>query len=213
MEPILVGVAGGSASGKTTVVGRLVDQLAPLSVSVLPHDAYYHDLAHLPPDERAAVNVDHPDSLETDLLVQHVGRLRTGESVEVPSYDFVSQTRGPRGSVVHPSNVLLIEGLFPLADARIRELCDLLVFVVTTSEERLARRTERDGRERGRGPDEVRRQHDERVEPMHARFVEPSRAWAQIEVVGGGQNRAGIALIADRVRALISGSEDVGEGA
>lgn len=203
MRPFVVGIAGGSASGKTTVVERLVEALAPITVAVLPHDAYYHDLSHLPTAERAAVNVDHPDSLETELLLEHLGALTRGDGVEVPDYDYVSQTRGAQGRWVVPSQVIVVEGLFPLSDERIRAMSDLKVFVSTTSTERLRRRIGRDRHERGRGAAEVERQHGARVEPMHRRFVEPSARWADVTVTGGGFNDGAITALADRIRGQV----------
>lgn len=200
--PVVVGVAGGSASGKTTVVSTLVELLGPARSVVLRHDAYYHDLSHLPFEKRIEVNVDHPDSLETELLVEHVEALRRGRPVEVPAYDFVSQTRGPVGTVVRPAPFLLIEGLFALWDERLRALMDLTAFVDTTEAERLGRRIERDGRERGREREAVIRWHERRVQPMHERFVEPSRSYADIVIPRGGHNRAAIEALAGRVLEL-----------
>jgi uridine kinase len=202
--PVVVGVAGGSASGKTTVVSELVRILGPGITAVLRHDAYYHDLSHMPFEERIEVNVDHPDSLETELLVDHVERLRSGEPVEVPAYDFASQTRGPVGTLVHPAPVLLLEGLFTLWDERLRALMDLTAFVETTEAERLERRIDRDRRERGRDRAAVVTWHERRVQPMHALFVEPSREHADVLVPRGGLNQEAIEALAARVRELLA---------
>jgi uridine kinase len=200
--PVTVGVAGGSASGKSTVVAELVRRLGGTRAAVLRHDAYYHDLSHLPFEERIEVNVDHPDSLETELLVGHVRALMTGEPVAMPDYDFVTQTRGPDGIVVRPASVVIVEGLFTLQDERLRALWDVAVFVATTEDERLQRRIERDGRERGRDRAAVVSQHERVVQPMHDRFVEPSRAFADVVLEGGGHNLAAIERLAARIRAM-----------
>jgi uridine kinase len=199
---IAVGIAGGSASGKSTVVSELVAHLGDAGTAVLRHDAYYHDLSHLPFEERIEVNVDHPESLETELLVRHVSALRAGEPVEMPDYDYASQTRGAGGILIRPAPVLIVEGLFTLQDERLRPLWDLAVFVATTEEQRLERRIERDGRERGRDRAAVVAQHERVVQPMHDRFVEPSRAVADVVLEGGGHNLTAIERIATRIRAL-----------
>jgi uridine kinase len=199
---VVIGVAGGSASGKTTVVSELVRQVGAERAAVLRHDAYYHDLSHMPLERRIEVNVDHPDSLETELLLEHVSLLRAGQPVEVPAYDFASQTRGPAGTAVHPAPILVIEGLFTLWDRRLRALMDLTAFVEATEAERLERRIERDRRERGRDRDAVVAWHERRVEPMHRRFVEPSRVHADVVIPGGGHNVEAVRALIERVRAL-----------
>ena len=203
MTAFLVGVAGGSASGKTTFVKRLARSLAPTSVAIVAHDAYYHDLSHLPLAERRAVNVDHPDSLETDLFVEELERLVRGESIRPPDYDFASQTRRPGGVLVSPAEVVVVEGLFVLSDTRIRERLDFKVFVATTETQRLDRRVERDSRERGKSAGVVRGEHDSRVEPMHRAHVEPSRSWADFVVEEGGWNDHALGIAVSRIRLLV----------
>ena len=212
VDSVIVGVAGGSASGKSTVVAELVRILGTETVTVIRHDAYYHDLSHMPFERRIEVNVDHPDSLETELLVRHLGELCAGRPVEVPAYDFVSQTRGSVGIVARPAPVLVIEGLFTLWDPRLRAMADLAVFVATTEAERLERRIVRDGRERGRDRAAVVTWHEKRVQPMHERFVEPSRVHADVVLTGGGHNLAGIEALAVRVRALGAGPDTLPSG-
>ena len=202
-EPVVLGIAGGSASGKSTVVSELRRILGPGATCTLRHDAYYHDLSHLPFERRIEVNVDHPDSLETELLVEHIGILLRGQPVELPAYDFVSQTRGPTGTVVEPAAVLLIDGLFTLWDERLRELMDLKVFIQTTEEERLERRIRRDGEERGRDRSAVVEWHRERVQPMHDLFVEPSREHADVVISEGAHNREAIRILAQRVSEMV----------
>ena len=198
-EPVVVGIAGGSASGKSTVVSELVRLLGPGASCTLRHDAYYHDLSHLPFERRIEVNVDHPESLETELLVEHVGVLLSGRPVELPAYDFASQTRGPVGSVVEPAPVLIVEGLFTLWDQRLRDLMHLKVFIQTTEEERLERRIRRDREERGRNRTEVLEWHNERVQPMHDLFVEPSREHADVVISEGAHNHKALHALAQRV--------------
>lgn len=204
MNPVVVlGVAGGSASGKSTVVREVVRRLHPEPASVLRHDAYYHDLSHLPLHERVHVNVDHPDSLETDLLVEHVQTLLRGSPVEVPVYDFASQTRSADRTVVHPAPIVVVEGILVLTDERLRAAMDLKVFVDVASEERLARRLRRDVAQRGRSVESVHAQHARTVQPMHERFVEPSRSHADLVVEEGGGNEVAIEAIVGRLRAML----------
>lgn len=177
--------------------------LEPVSCTSLPHDAYYRDLSHLAPAERTRVNVDEPGSLETDLFVRHLEALLRGETIHRPRYDFVTQTRGASRLSVEPAPVILAEGLFVLAEPRVRELATLRVFVATTAEQRLARRIERDGAERGRDPAQVEAQHVARVEPMHREYVEPSRVWADVVIEGGARNHEAIDRLAQRVHSLI----------
>ena len=200
---VVVGIAGGSASGKSAVVRRLVEVLGPGRTVVISHDAYYHDLSHLPLERRVEVNVDHPDSLETALLVEHLGALRGGQRVEVPVYDYVTQTRAVSGRWIEPAPVVLVEGLFALFEERLRALMDVRAWVEVSEEERLRRRIARDTAERGRERAEVERLHAGVVQPMHARFVEPTRAHADVVIRGGGDNIEAIRGLADRVRALL----------
>lgn len=202
-QRILLAVAGGSASGKSSVVAYLRSALAPVPAAALPHDAYYRDLSHLTPLDRSRVNVDEPGSLETDLFVRHLEALLRGETIRRPRYDFVTQTRHPERLSVDSAPVVVADGLFVLAEPRIRELAALRVFVATTPEQRLARRIARDGAERGRDAAQVEAQHVARVEPMHRKYVEPSRRWADVVIPGGARNRAAIDRLAARVRSLI----------
>jgi uridine kinase len=203
VRTVVVGIAGGSASGKSTVVSEVLGLLGPGVAATLRQDAYYHDLSHMPLERRIEVNVDHPDSLETALLVEHVRALRTGQAIEVPTYDYASQTRGPRGFMVEPAPVLIVEGLFALWDEQLRALLDLRAYVDVPEIERLARRIERDARERGRDRAAVVRQHERFVQPMHERFVEPSRRWADVVLEGGGRNAPAIADLVARIEILL----------
>lgn len=201
---IVVGIAGGSASGKSTVVQEVVHSLGPGVSATLSHDAYYYDLSHMPLAERLKVNVDHPDSLETDLLVGHVQELLQGQSVEMPLYDYSTLTRAPSGMSVDPAPVVIVEGLLVLTDRRLRDLMTLKVFVDADEASRLARRIARDVRERGRTREEVVHYHEHRVEPMHTSFVEPTRAQADIVIGQGGHNRPAIESLTAHLTALLA---------
>ncbi len=198
-ERILLGIAGGSGSGKTTVVREITRNLHPHAVSVIHHDAYYRDLAHVPPVEREKVNFDHPDALETDLLVEHLVRLRRGETVEVPVYDFTTHTRTEQVHRVPATGVVVLDGILVLAEPRLRELLDIKVFVDTDPDIRLIRRLRRDVRDRGRSVESVVAQYLATVRPMHMSFVEGSRAHADIIIPEGGRNRVAIDLLASRL--------------
>ena len=195
-ESITVGIAGGSGAGKTTFVRRLLDELPHGSTTILSHDAYYRDLAHLTPDERATTNFDHPDSLETALLCDHIDSLRRGSGVDVPTYDFTTHARGSRTTRAAPTSTLIVEGILILADEELRSLVDLAVYIDVEPDARLARRMERDIRERGRSAESVIRQWRETVKPMYDQFVRPSRGFADIIVPHGGDNRMAARIVA-----------------
>jgi uridine kinase len=198
----IVGIAGGSGSGKTTVVERLVDRLSAGTAAVIAHDRYYRDQSAIPPAARAALNFDHPDALDTDLLVSHLQSLRAGLPIEAPVYDFARHARLPRVESVDPRPVILVEGVLVLADSRLREAMDLRVFVDTDDETRYARRVKRDVTDRGRTVESVQSQYAATVLPMHAQFVEPSRRYADLIVTEGGFNEDGIARIAAEILRL-----------
>lgn len=201
---MVVGVAGGSGSGKSTVVREVVRALEPGTVSVIQHDAYYRDLAHIPFEQRARTNFDHPDSLETELLLEHVQGLLSGRSVDVPAYDFATHTRLPQPRPVPPNPLVLLDGILVLADPRLRALMDLKVYVHTEVEVRLGRRIKRDVQKRGRSRASVLEQFDGTVQPMHDLFVEPSRAHADLTILEGGYNRSAVRSLVDRIRSLLA---------
>lgn len=204
-ERVLLGVAGGSGSGKTTVVEEILQRLHPSPVSVIHHDAYYRDLGHSPFEERVAVNFDHPDALETELLVKHLTRLRNGEGVDIPIYDFSTHTRTSRTKRVEATGVIIVDGILVLADERLRSLLDIKVFVDTDADIRFIRRLRRDMRERGRSLESVVEQYEKTVRPMHQAFVEGSRVHADIIIPEGGRNRVAIDLLASRLRLVQEG--------
>ena len=199
-ERILLGVAGGSGSGKTTVVEEIIRSLHPFPVSVIHHDAYYRELAHRPFKERAEVNFDHPDALETELLVEHLTHLRNGEGVGVPVYDFATHTRTERIQQVEATGVIIVDGILVLAEPRLRDLLDIKVFVDTDADIRFIRRLRRDMRERGRSLESVVEQYKKTVRPMHLAYVEGSRAYADIIIPEGGRNKVAIDLLVSRLR-------------
>ena len=194
-------MVGGSGAGKTTLVWSLTDRLGA-DVSVLWFDEYYHDLVHLTPDERALVNYDHPDSLDVDLLVSHLDGLLAGRPAEVPVYDFTTHTRTGTTRRVDPRPVIVVDGILVLAFPVIRERLDVSVFVEAPAEVRLARRLDRDVRERGRTPESVRTQFAATVAPMHDAFVSPCRDLADLTLDGQGDLVANLGLIVDRLDAV-----------
>ena len=203
VTPFLIGVAGGSASGKSTVVERLAQQLGDDTVAVIEHDRYYKEWPGLPDDQRARLNYDHPDALETDLLIEHLDTLRRGGAVQVPIYDFVRHVRLPRSDRIDPRPIIFVEGLLVLADARVRDALDLRVFVDTDESTRYERRLKRDVALRGRTAESVAVQFAATVQPMHVRFVEPSRQFADVIVAEGGFNDVTVGLVHAHILAAL----------
>src|SRR5919106_298279 len=202
MPSVVIGVAGGSGSGKTTVVRRIVDSLGDSGVIVLEHDRYYRDRNDLRLEERAALNYDHPDSLETDLLVEHVHALRDGRAVQVPVYDFARHARQPVTEAVSPRRAIIIEGILIYTDAALRRLMDVKVFVDTDDDTRFIRRLQRDISERGRTLQSVIDQYLGTVKPMHLEFVEPSKRYADIIIPQGGHNVVATEMLLTLIRSL-----------
>ncbi|MCJ7619190.1 MAG: uridine kinase [Anaerolineae bacterium] len=202
-ERIIVGVAGGTGSGKTTVSQAILDRVGRDQIAYLQHDSYYRDRSHVPLEERAKTNFDHPDALESELLAQHLASLKTGQAVEVPVYDFTTHTRETRTVTVAPRKVILVEGILIFAERALRELMDIKVFVDTDADVRFIRRLQRDLTERGRTVESVIRQYTETVRPMHLEFVEPSKRYADVIIPEGGFNLTAIDMIVARVRDMI----------
>ncbi|MEO5895976.1 MAG: uridine kinase [Vicinamibacterales bacterium] len=200
--PFVIGVAGGSGSGKTTVVRRIVESIGDDRVSLLEHDRYYRDRLDLRLEERAALNYDHPDSLETDLLVQHVNELRAGLTVEVPSYDFARYQRHQRTVTLEPRRAIIVEGILIFSDPALRKLMDVKVFVDADDDTRFIRRLQRDIAERGRTVGSVIEQYLGTVKPMHLEFVEPSKRYADVIIPLGGHNTVAIDMLLTLIRSL-----------
>ena len=198
----VIGVAGGSGSGKTTVVRRIVDSLGPEQVTLLDHDRYYRDRNDLRLEERAALNYDHPDALETDLLVQHVRALKGGRPVDVPQYDFTRHARLSETETFQPRRALIVEGILVFTDAALRDLMDIKVFVDTDSDTRFIRRLQRDVAQRGRTMESVIDQYQHTVKPMHREFVEPSKRYADVIIPLGGHNTVAVDLLLTMLRSL-----------
>ncbi len=200
--PLILGLAGGSGSGKTTIAESIIEEIGREHVALIQHDSYYRDLTELPPEERAKVNYDHPDSLETSLLVEHLKTLLAGNSVERPSYDFTLHLRIADTVTVEPLPVLLVEGILVLYEPELRRLMDLKIYVDTDSDLRIVRRLSRDIEDRGRSFESVRDQYLETVRPMHLRFVEPSKRYADI-VIPEGYNINAVATVISMIREVL----------
>ena len=200
---IVIGVAGGTGSGKTTVSQAILDSVGPDQIAYLQHDSYYRDRGQVPPDERGTANFDHPDALESELLAHHLASLKTGQTVQVPIYDFTTHTRKARTMTVEPRKVILVEGILIFAEKALRELMDIKVFVDTDSDVRFIRRLQRDITERRRTMESVIRQYTETVRPMHLEFVEPSKRYADVIIPEGGFNLAAIDMLVAKVNAMI----------
>jgi len=202
--PMVVGVAGGTGSGKTTVIQEIVKTLGSQDVVVIAHDSYYKDRSHLPIAERANVNYDQPDALDTALLIQHVKQLLTGQPARVPIYDFSTHTRKSEYRLVKPTKVILVEGILILANEELRSLFDIKIFVDTDADIRFIRRMERDISERSRTCESVVRQYMESVRPMHIAYVEPSKTFADVIIPEGGHNLVAIDMIITKIKDIIA---------
>ncbi len=203
---IVVGIAGGTASGKTTVARKIHEALSPSRVAFIDQDSYYRDLKDLSLEERREVNFDHPDAFDTDLLVEHVKQLKAGKAIEKPVYNFVTSTREARTITVSPADIILIEGIMVLHMEAIREQLALKIFVETEDDVRIIRRLTRDIKERGRDFDHVVHQYFKHVRPMHMGFVDPSKRHADIIVPHGGNNDTAIDMLVGALRAKMQQS-------
>ncbi len=201
--PIILGIAGGSGSGKTTVSQAILNKVGPDKIAYIPHDAYYKDLSGLPPNLKAEVNFDHPNSLETELMVRHVQSLRDGAAIEMPHYDFSTHSRTTKTIKILPHPVIIVEGILIFSDADLRKLFDIKIFVDTDADLRFIRRLKRDIEDRGRTPDSVIKQYLNTVRPMHLEFVEPSKRYADLIIPEGGYNTTALEMVIARVQELI----------
>lgn len=201
--PLIIGIAGGTGSGKTTVANSILAQVGQENVSYIPHDAYYVDLADLPEIRRKQINFDHPDSLETNLMIEHVISLKEGKSIELPIYDFATHTRTTKTIPVYPNPIILVEGILIFTEPRLRELFDVKLFVDTDADIRLVRRIRRDITERGRTIENVLSQYENTVRPMHLEFVEPSKRYADVIIPEGGHNQVAMDMVVARINLLL----------
>ena len=205
-RPLVVGIAGGSGSGKTTVAHKLAGSM-PGRAAVIEHDAYYRDQSHLSPEQRAATNYDHPQSLESDLLAEHLRELREGRGVNVPIYDFATHTRRAETRRVEAARVVIVEGILVFTEPALREQMDIKIFVDTDSDIRLIRRIRRDLEQRGRSFQSVRDQYYSTVRPMHIEHVEPSKRWADLIVPEGGDNKVALDVLLGQLGRIAFGRD------
>jgi uridine kinase len=201
--PLVIGVAGGSGSGKTTVANVILERVGVDHIAYLPHDAYYKDLSSLPPNERAAINFDHPNSLDTDLLIQQVRDLIDGKPIQMPVYDFKVHARTSITIHIDPRPVIIVEGILIFSEAELRRLFDVKIFVDTDADIRFIRRLERDITERGRTTQSVIQQYLTTVRPMHLEFVEPSKRYADVIIPEGGLNMVAMDMVVARIQAML----------
>jgi uridine kinase len=199
MKPLVIGIAGGSGSGKSTVARSVARAITAASVAFIDMDAYYRNYAHLPMEERRKVNWDHPESFDWDLLADHIDRLTAGEAIDKPVYDFVTHSRSAQTVRVAPADVIVADGILLFADARVRDRCDVKVFVDADADIRLVRRIRRDMAKRGRPLDEILEQYLTTVQPMHLQFVEPSKRYADVIVPRGGHNAVAVEMIVAKI--------------
>ncbi len=201
--PIIIGVAGGTASGKTTVSAKILEAVGRNRLAYIEHDAYYRDLSHLPLTERRNLNFDHPDSLENELLVKDLKTLLRGKSVQIPVYDFATYTRNKDLKLVKPRRVILVEGILIFADRQLREMMDIKIYVDAAADLRFIRRLKRDTLERGRTVEMVIEQYLKTVRPMHLEFVEPSKRHADVIIPRGGRNITAIQMVVAQIQRML----------
>ena len=204
LHAVIIGICGGSGSGKTTVAERIRNNIDQSHVAVLQQDSYYRNLADMPLELRHEINFDHPDALDNELFTNHLRALRTGEAIEMPVYDFADHARRPETIQIQPRPIILVEGILIFVDAAIRDLMDIKIFVETAADIRFIRRLKRDVTQRERSVESVIQQYLTTVRPMHEQFVEPSKRYADVIIPGGGHNDVAIDLISGRIRAYYS---------
>ena len=201
--PLVIGIAGGTGSGKTTVALAILERTGADQVAYIQHDSYYRDLSDLRPAQRENTNFDHPNSLESDLMIEHIRRLKAGEAVEVPSYDFTKHTRKSETQRVEAKAIILVEGILLFTEAKMRELIDIKLFVDTDADIRFIRRLQRDILERERTTESVIKQYQTTVRPMHLEFVEPSKRYADLIIPEGGYNQVAMDVVLARIEARL----------
>lgn len=201
---IIIGIAGGTGSGKTTVVNKIIDSFPDGEVAVIPQDSYYKDSSHIPPEERSKINFDEPDAIEWTLLQQHLDMLRSGKAIEMPTYSYLTCTRQPETVRVEPRDVIIIEGILVLNDDELRKKMDVRVFVDADADERLIRVIARDVIQRGRTAQMVIDRYQDVLKPMHLRYIEPSKRYADLIIPQGGSNTVAISLLTDYIESRLS---------
>jgi uridine kinase len=206
MKPLIIGIAGGTGSGKSTVARRVAESAKGSKVAFIDMDAYYRDHRHLSMEERRRVNWDHPDAFDMALLAEHLERLSRGDAIDKPVYDFVQHARAPETVRIEPADVIVIDGILLLVDERVRQACDVKVFVDTDADIRLIRRIRRDMAVRGRPLAEILDQYLTTVQPMHLQFVEPSKRYADLIIPRGGENAVAIDLLLASISRRLAGS-------
>lgn len=199
-QPLIIGVGGGSGSGKTTVVRHIIHGIGEQNIQLLQHDSYYRDLSHLPLDERMKQNFDHPASLETELMIRHVDALKNGYQVDIPVYDFTAHTRSEVTESITPKEIILLDGILIFTEPELRKQMNIKIFVDTDGDVRLLRRIKRDIMERGRDLEGVMKQYERYVRPMHLEFVEPSKRYADIIIPRGGENQVALEMVTASIR-------------
>lgn len=202
-EPLILGIAGGTGSGKTTVAHAILERVGSQRIAFLPHDAYYRDLQNLPLEERAQRNFDHPDSLETELLVKHLELLKNWQPIEMPQYDFTRHIRTSKVIHIEPRRVIMVEGILIFNEKNLRDLFDVKIYVDTDADIRFIRRLQRDIIERGREVESVIQQYYQTVRPMHLEFVEPSKRYADVIIPEGGLNVVAMDMVIARIEELL----------
>ncbi len=211
--PLFVGIAGGTGSCKTTIAQKVAQGLPSHSVVTMDHDAYYQDHSHLSHEERNQLNYDHPQSLDNELLIEHLDTLRSGKAINMPRYDFVTHSRSQATRHVAPAPVVIVEGILVFVDKRVRERLDVKLFVDTDADIRVFRRIRRDMQERGRTFKQVREQYYRTVRPMHLQFVEPSKRWADLIIPEGGNNHVALDLVLSKLLQVVAqGSQEPHQG-
>jgi uridine kinase len=201
---LIVGIAGGTGSGKTTVVNKVMGCFLRGEVALLPQDSYYKDNSHLPLEERQKLNFDHPDSIEWPLLIKHLNELRQGRLIHQPVYSYLTCTRSPETILIEPRKVVIVEGILVLTQKEVRDLLDIKVFVDADADDRLARVVRRDIQERGRSAEIVLNRYERTVKPMHLDFIEPSKRYADLIIPQGGDNKVGIRVLCSLIREHLS---------
>jgi len=207
--PLVIAIAGGTGSGKTTVANAILERVGADYIAYLPHDAYYKDLQDLPPNQRVQINFDHPDSLESEILIYHINELKALRPIELPIYDFKTHSRTARSIPILPQPVIIVEGILILALAQLRPLFDVKIYVDTDPDIRFIRRLQRDITERGRTTESVIHQYMTTVRPMHLEFVEPSKRYADVIIPEGGFNTVALDMVVARIESLLTKDQQV----